>query len=82
MENIKFNNYDVLLQLGFDKDFIDENRRLGLQEQNFQKAKQRSAYMMEYEKQRKTNASQIFEKKKVQQESTILTDDNEEYKYV
>ena len=38
MENIKFNNYDVLLQLGFDKDFIDENRRLGLQEQNMQKA--------------------------------------------
>ena len=30
MENLKFNNYDVLLQLGFDKDFIDENRRLGL----------------------------------------------------
>ena len=59
-ENIKFNNYDVLLQLGFDKDFIDENRRLGLQEQNMQKAKQRQQYMMEHVK--KQPASQVFEK--------------------
>ena len=32
MENLKNTNYDLLLRLGFDRDFIDENKRLGLKE--------------------------------------------------
>lgn len=32
MENIKISNYDLLRRLGFDRDFIDENKRLGLRE--------------------------------------------------
>ena len=32
METLKNTNYDLLLRLGFDRDFIDENKRLGLKE--------------------------------------------------
>lgn len=32
IENFKISNYEVLKRLGFDRDFIDENRRLGLKE--------------------------------------------------
>ena len=32
METLKNTNYDLLLRLGFDRDFIDENKRLGLRE--------------------------------------------------
>ena len=30
MENIKISNYEILKRLGFDRDFIDENKKLGL----------------------------------------------------
>lgn len=29
-ESLKMNNYELLKRLGFDRDFIDENKRLGL----------------------------------------------------
>ena len=39
MENLKNNNYDLLLRLGFDRDFIDENKRLGLKERQQEERK-------------------------------------------
>ena len=32
MENEKITNYDLLRKLGFDREFIEENKRLGLKE--------------------------------------------------
>lgn len=48
MENLKVSNYDLLKKLGFDRDFLDENRRLGLKER--QADKNRYQYMIGYEK--------------------------------
>jgi hypothetical protein len=36
VENEKVSNYDLLKKLGFDKEFIEENRRLGLKESKLQ----------------------------------------------
>ena len=36
MENLKITNYDLLLKLGFNRDFIDENKRLSLKERLFE----------------------------------------------
>jgi len=36
MENLKITNYDLLLKLGFDRDFIDENKRIGLKERQLE----------------------------------------------
>lgn len=44
MENEKISNYDLLKKLGFPKDFIDENKKLGLKES---KLKERGS-MQEY----------------------------------
>jgi hypothetical protein len=50
METLKNTNYDLLLRLGFDRDFIDENKRLGLRERQAEANKIKQQYMIEYER--------------------------------
>jgi hypothetical protein len=47
MESLKNTNYDLLLRLGFDRDFIDENKRLGLRERQAEANKIKQQYMLE-----------------------------------
>ncbi len=53
METLKNTNYDLLLRLGFDRDFIDENKRLGLKERQAEARQLKQQYMLEYARQRK-----------------------------
>lgn len=50
MENLKVSNYDLLYRLGFDRDFIDENKRLGLKEDRLEQSRIRGQYMFELER--------------------------------
>lgn len=82
LETLKFNNYEVLRRLGFDRDFLDENKRLGLQERNLQQSKQRQQYLMDAALQRKTHKSQVYEKPEEKKDYIINTEDNDDFKYV
>jgi hypothetical protein len=82
MENIKISNYDLLLKLGFDREFIDENKRLGLREKQMESNKQKYKYMLGYERQRRENAAQVFEQNELKKHYTIHEEDNDEYKFV
>jgi hypothetical protein len=53
MENIKMSNYEVLKRLGFDRDFIDENKRLGLREKQAEMRMAKHAYLMDEMERRK-----------------------------
>ena len=46
-ENLKMNNYELLKRLGFDRDFIDENKRLGLKEKQTEMRMAKHQYLME-----------------------------------
>ena len=48
MENVKTNNYELLRRLGFDRDLIDENKRLGLKERQEETRKAKHSYLLEY----------------------------------
>jgi hypothetical protein len=57
MESLKNTNYDLLLRLGFDRDFIDENKRLGLRERQAEANKIKQQYMLDNARSRKGNES-------------------------
>ena len=82
MENLKNNNYDLLLRLGFDRDFIDENKRLGLKERKQDERKIKHQYMLEYASQRRTGESQVFEKPEEKKDYIVTTEDHDEYRFV
>ncbi len=46
-------NYEVLKRLGFDRDFIDENKRLGLREKQAEMRMAKHAYLMDEMERRK-----------------------------
>ena len=82
METLKNTNYDLLLRLGFDRDFIDENKRLGLREQQAEDRKIKAQYMLEYERQRKAYQSQVYERPEDKKDYLIESEENDDYKFV
>lgn len=48
MENEKISNYDLLRKLGFDREFIEENKRLGLKEKQLTTKSGIKDYLLAY----------------------------------
>jgi len=82
-------NYDLLERLGFDKNLIGENKRLGLRERTMHDL---NSYMMQHAKDMAAGASiilnedeskaQVYKEMTGQSKSEIRTEENDDWKYV